>query len=361
MALCRSHGIRTLEMPHLFTQWGALATPAIYVEHGGRMHRRFGWDVPATDPSYRALLEQLIPALRAVLDTEWGLGQVIFHISGEPTADMVESYGAARSVVLDLLDGCVVVDALSHFELYEKGLVPIPVVATDAAQPFLDAEVAPLWLYYCVGQHRDVSNRFISLPSSRNRVIGTQLYLAKAAGFLHWGFNFYNSVHSTRPINPFLDTSAGGGFLAGDSFMVYPGPDGVPFPCRRRPRLRAGPTLLTLRSPPACEESLSHRWGSCSLGMVRSRGSDLRRIRDRSRRPSFLAVGMHTRRAPKALRVTSIWSCPDKPCPVGALELIFRWSREQLIVVPQDKGKTKQPRRRCGINAMTSPVRQQNR
>jgi hypothetical protein len=233
MALCRSHGITTLEMPHLFTQWGALATPAIYVEHGGRMHRRFGWDVPATDPSYRALLEQLIPALRAVLDTEWGLGQVIFHISDEPTADMVESYGAARSVVLDLLDGCVVVDALSHFELYEKGLVPIPVVATDAAQPFLDAEVAPLWLYYCVGQHRDVSNRFISLPSSRNRVIGTQLYLAKAAGFLHRGFNFYNSVHSTRPINPFLDTSAGGGFLAGDSFMVYPGPDGVPFPSIR--------------------------------------------------------------------------------------------------------------------------------
>ena len=233
MSLCRSHGITRLEMPHLFTQWGALATPAIYVMEGGRVERRFGWDVPATDPSYRALLEQLIPALRSVLDTHWGLSQVIFHISDEPNGDMAESYAAARAVVADLLEGCVIVDALSHFELHASGLVPIPVVATDAAQPFLDAQVEPLWLYYCVAQHRDVSNRFFSMPSSRNRVIGTQLYLTKAAGFLHWGFNFYNSVGSTRPLNPFLDTSAGGAFLAGDSFIVYPGPDGVALPSIR--------------------------------------------------------------------------------------------------------------------------------
>ena len=96
-------------------------------------------------------------------------------------------------------------------------------------RPFLKAGVLPLWLYYCVGQVRDVANRFMALPSSRSRVLGSQLWLAGARGFLHWGFNFYNTVRSERPTDPFRDTTAGDGFYGGDTFVVYPGPDGQPF------------------------------------------------------------------------------------------------------------------------------------
>ena len=228
LELCRKHGMRGIEVAHLFTQWGAEATPAIYVDTDEGQERRFGWDVPATDPRYRTLLEQLIPALRSFLDKHWGLEDVIFHISDEPTTDHLDTYSAAKDVVADLLEGCVVVDAISDFDLYEKGAVAIPVVANDHAEPFLNAGVEPLWLYYCVGQVRDVANRFMSLPSSRNRVLGTQLWLAGASGFLHWGFNFYNNVRSVRPTDPFRDTTAGGGFFGGDPFIVYPGPDGQP-------------------------------------------------------------------------------------------------------------------------------------
>lgn len=229
MQVCRDNGIRYLEIAHLFTQWGAHATPAIFVNTPSGLEQRFGWHVPATDPRYRAFLEQLVPALRVVLDAEWGLDRVYFHVSDEPTAEHLESYRAARELVADLLDGCTVLDALSDLAFYESGAVGLPAVATDHADPFLAAGVAPMWLYYCVSQNREVSNRFTALPSVRNRVIGTQLFATGAAGFLHWGFNFYNSYLSLRRINPFQDTCAGGAFIGGDAFLVYPGDDGEPW------------------------------------------------------------------------------------------------------------------------------------
>jgi len=229
IGLARAHGIAYLEIAHLFTQWGATATPAIYVEQDGVTQRRFGWDVAATDPSYRRLLEALLPELRAVLDEDWVSDRVFFHISDEPHGDQATTYLAARQSVDDLLDGCTIIDALSDFELYTSGTVPIPVVATDAAEPFLAAGVDPLWLYYCVGQNTDVANRFIGMPSSRNRALGAQLYITRAAGFLQWGFNFYLSWDSSRVVDPFQTPDAAGGFPAGDPFLVYPGPGGVPW------------------------------------------------------------------------------------------------------------------------------------
>jgi hypothetical protein len=225
LQIAREVGIHHLELPHLFTQWGARATPAIYVDTPTGTEQRFGWHVPATDPSYRALLEQMIPFLRDFLDEHWS-GSVLFHVSDEPGEEHLEDYLAAREVVLDLLDGATVVDALSSFAFYERGLVPVPVASTNHAQPFLDARVDPLWVYYCVSQNQGVSNRFIAQPSARNRALGTQLFAAGVQGFLHWGFNFYNNQYSTRPVNPFVDTSAGGVFPGGDPFIVYPGADG---------------------------------------------------------------------------------------------------------------------------------------
>ncbi|WP_235939762.1 DUF4091 domain-containing protein [Occultella kanbiaonis] len=231
LGLCRKHGITTVEIAHLFTQWGATATPAIYVRTPAGVERRFGWDVPATDPAYRALLAELLPALRAYLAEHWD-GGVLFHISDEPGEHMLVDYRAARAVVEDLLAGATVVDALSDFEFARSGTVDTPIVATNHVQEFLDHGMSP-WVYYCVSQHRDVANRFIGLPSLRNRVLGRQLFVAGAPGFLHWGFNFWAAQYSTRPIDPFTDTSAGGAFPAGDPFIVYPGPDGQPWPSIR--------------------------------------------------------------------------------------------------------------------------------
>ena len=52
------------------------------------------------------------------------------------------------------------------------------------------------------------------------------MYLYHIRGFLHWGYNFYNSAYSYRHINPYVDTHADYGFPSGDPYLVYPGEGG---------------------------------------------------------------------------------------------------------------------------------------
>ncbi len=228
-AICRRHGVKALEIAHLFTQWGAEATPNVYVWEGRRRVRAFGWDVPATSPEYRRLLCALLPALRARLASlGYDDAHVICHISDEPSRGHEPSYRAARAQAVDLLAGCRVVDALSDLTFYQQGLVEHPVVAVDHIEPFVQAGVPGLWAYYCCAQCVDVPNRFLAMPLSRCRVLGVLLYLYRIEGFLHWGYNFYNTQYSLRPVDPFFETHANYAFPSGDAYLVYPGPNGEP-------------------------------------------------------------------------------------------------------------------------------------
>ena len=49
---------------------------------------------------------------------------------------------------------------------------------------------------------------------------------------MHWGYNFYNAQLSKKTVNPYEDCTAGGGFVAGDSFLVYPGKEDVEYSLR---------------------------------------------------------------------------------------------------------------------------------
>lgn len=224
--LCQAAGITTLEIPPLFTQWGAKATPNIYLADGEQI---FGWDVPATSPLYRQFLSQLISELVATLTAAgYGPDHLLFHIADEPSADNAASYRQAVQQVTDLLADYQVIDALSDYQFYADGLVKHPVVANDSIQTFIDHQVPDLWTYYCCAQTNEVPNRFFAEPSYRNRVMGVLLYIYQIKGFLHWGYNFYNTALSTAAINPFLTTDAGGFFPSGDPFLVYPGENGQP-------------------------------------------------------------------------------------------------------------------------------------
>ena len=68
----------------------------------------------------------------------------------------------------------------------------------------------------------DVANRFMAMPSYRNRILGYQLYKYEIEGFLQWGYNFWFKELSVGVLNPYADTTAGGAFQSGDAFVVYP-------------------------------------------------------------------------------------------------------------------------------------------
>lgn len=254
ISLCEKNRIRYLEISHLFTQWGAEFAPKIMVSVDGVKKRLFGWDTPAVGGAYTAFLHAFIPALKAFLADAGWLERTWFHISDEPHDHEAKTFAAARASVLDLLEDCKVMDALSSYEIYQQGIVERPVVSVDQIEPFTQSNVPHLWAYYCTVQAIDVPNRFIAMPSSRNRILGVLLYYFNLEGFLHWGFNFYNSQRSVAHIDPYRVTDAGEAFPSGDPFLVYPAPDGTAYESIRGAILQKA--LLDLRALQCLEQRI---------------------------------------------------------------------------------------------------------
>ncbi len=226
-------GIEYFEMAHLFTQWGAKHAPKIMATVDGEYRRIFGWETDAVSEEYRAFLTVFLKRLCAFLKKNGYIDRCRFHISDEPNVEVEENYRLAREGVVEVLKGLPIMDALSNYSFYEKGLVANPVSSLDHIEPFIEHGVPDLWTYYCCGQVVDVSNRLIAMPSARNRILGIQLYKYQLKGFLHWGFNFWFSQFSLHPVDPYLVTDADDAFPSGDPFVVYPGSDGHPVPSLR--------------------------------------------------------------------------------------------------------------------------------
>lgn len=226
--MCKTIGFPYFEMSHLFTQWGARHAPKIMVTENGVYGRKFGWDTDATAPEYTAFLRAFLKELKEELKRLKIADRCLYHISDEPNEEHLESYTNAKNSIIDLLEGCHICDALSDFSLYQKGAVEHPIVAIDALEPFLEAEIPHLWGYHCIVQWRKVSNRFIAMPMNRTRIIGAQMYKYRLEGFLQWGFNFWYSQFSTQRVNPYLNPNGGFFTFDGDTFGVYPGSGGMP-------------------------------------------------------------------------------------------------------------------------------------
>ena len=224
--MCNRVGIKYLEISHFFTQWGAKHAPKVVANVCGEYKKIFGWKTAATDPEYTRFLRSFIVALLDHLKARGDDKRCFFHISDEPNSEHLESYSNAKNSIADLLKGYTIMDALSNYEFYTQGIVDTPIPCNDHIKPFLDGKVEGLWTYYCSGQWKDVSNRFLAMPSYRNRSIGMQMYKYDIVGFLNWGYNFYNNRFSFDAINPYLDTCGDGWVPAGDTFSVYPGDDG---------------------------------------------------------------------------------------------------------------------------------------
>ncbi len=225
----REAGFSWFEMGHLFSQWGARYAPSITASRAdGSEQEIFGWNTQASGNAYREFLHAFLPALSAHL-RELGIADhTYFHISDEPNEDNIDTYRIAREMVAEDLEGYPILDALSTLKYYAEGLVSHPVPTTEFIGEFLQYGMEHPWIYYCSGEYLKVSNRFFAMPSCRLRILGIQMYLYHIEGFLHWGYNFYNSQYSKRHINPYEVTDADDAFPSGDAFLVYPGEDGRP-------------------------------------------------------------------------------------------------------------------------------------
>lgn len=224
--MCDRIGIKYLEIAHLFTQWGAKHAPKIMATVDGEYKKIFGWETDAISEEYVGFLRQFLTEFLTHMKKNGNDKRCFFHISDEPQLEHLEFYRAAKDSISDLLEGYVIMDALSDYDFWKMGIVDLPIPCNDHIEPFIENNVPNLWTYYCCGQCIGVSNRLIAMPSWRNRSIGMQMYKYKIIGFLQWGFNFYNNQFSVDDIEPYTDLSGEHWVPAGDPFSVYPGPRG---------------------------------------------------------------------------------------------------------------------------------------
>lgn len=225
---CLALGIEAFEISHLFTQWGACAAPKIKATKNLSYVTRFGWD---TDPFGEDYITFLAAFARAFKEEAKKLGienRIFMHVSDEPSMKDIENYRNASKLLHALFPSYRFIDALSDIEFYKQGLCETPIPCENNADEFFPV-VKSFWTYYCCGQSNEfLPNRFFSMPSLRNRILGFLLYKYNAEGFLQWGHNFWYTQYSKKAVNPLFETDAGGAFPSGDAFVVYPGFDKEP-------------------------------------------------------------------------------------------------------------------------------------
>ncbi len=223
--MCQRLGVKYYEIPHFFTQWGAAHAPKIVVKVKGRRKKYFGWHTDSAGKEYTEFLAQFIPALVGEFKKRGIDKNCYYHVSDEPHLPDLEQYTRCKELIAPYLEGYEIIDALSDFEFYERGVLSKPVPATKAIAPFIEHKIEGLWAYYCQSG-RAVSDRFFSMPLWRTRILGIQLYLYDIEGFLHWGYNFYNNRYSYDVLDPFGDSCGEYFVSSGDTYLVYPGNDG---------------------------------------------------------------------------------------------------------------------------------------
>lgn len=222
-------GIEYFELSHFFTQWGAKYAPKIMATADGEYKRIFGWDTKGTSKEYKQFLLAFSTELKKYLEGKNLKDKVFIHVSDEPNFSMIASYSKASKYIHKLFEGYKIIDALSDYTFYKLKIVSNPVPANNHIDKFI-GNVDDLWVYYCSAQNNHcVSNRFFCNCSLRNRVLGYQLYKYNIKGFLQWGYNFYYTRLSKALVDPFEVSDAGGEFPSGDSYVVYPAPDGTPY------------------------------------------------------------------------------------------------------------------------------------
>lgn len=220
-------GIEKFEHSHMFTQWGAKHTPKIIVKENGKNIKKFGWHTDATSAEYAEFLTAYVTSLKNYLLQNGWTERFFFHISDEPTTNIIESYSAASKLMNGLLGDLPSGDALSEVDFATQGVVRTPIAVSRTIQSFL-GKTDNLWIYYTGAESKDyLSNRLIGMPAERNRILGLQIYYYNIKGFLQWAFNAHHTRLCESFINPYKSSESNLNYVAGTSYLVYPETDGA--------------------------------------------------------------------------------------------------------------------------------------
>lgn len=226
--LASACGIHNFEWTHFFTQWGV--KHAIRIYEGQGEDERLLWPVEtgATSDTYRTFLTQFLNEFKAFLDRENLLARSFFHVSDEPHGDEARAnYIAARAMLIELAPWIKTMDALSEIEYGRQKLTDMPIPSITVTKQYRE-EGIPCFTYFCCGPRGRYLNRLLDTPLIKLRMLGWLCFKFEVLGFLHWGYNYWQRRGQRSLIDPFTEQAAGvwPAWPYGDTFVVYPGPNG---------------------------------------------------------------------------------------------------------------------------------------
>lgn len=226
--MAKEEGAEHFEWPHFFSQWGAKFPSRFYYGQGTDERPLWNPEISATSDTYRAFLEQLVPQFRRFLEEEGILDTSFFHVSDEPHGEEQRvNYQAARAMLKEVAPWMRTMDAISEIEYGKLGLTDIPIPVLSTVNAYREAGI-PSFAYFCCGPRGEYPNRLLDTPLPKIRMFSWISYRLRIGGFLHWGYNYWYRSQTRELIDPFVVTDGHRwpNWAYGDTFVVYPGPDG---------------------------------------------------------------------------------------------------------------------------------------
>jgi hypothetical protein len=188
----------------------------------------FGIQIPKSglrsldNDTTRNFLSQFIPALYSHLEGKGWISMYLQHIVDEPIIENAQSYIRIAEFVKKRMPNVRLIEAVHSHQLENSIQIWVPQLNFyHRDYSFYQERQAAgdeTWFYTCLGPQGNYANRFLELPLVQTRILHWINYRYKATGYLHWGFNYWNSN-----IKDNMSSFAGGLLLpAGDSWIVYP-------------------------------------------------------------------------------------------------------------------------------------------
>lgn len=173
----------------------------------------------------KAWLRQFLPALNAHLREKGWLSLWMQHIEDEPAE--TDSWLTVRKLVAQYMPGVLCHDAIDCQAPAPRlqGAMDLWLPRTDIFeenQAFYAHRLAQgeqRWTYTCcVPNTPNYLNKFIDSPYWQDRLLFWGCFLKGFTGFLHWGYNFWDTEDEWFGLNP-------NAFFKGDGFITYPDPE----------------------------------------------------------------------------------------------------------------------------------------
>jgi len=180
----------------------------------------------------RTFYSSFIPALTSHLKKKGWDDIYMQHLMDEPIPENVESYVEIADFIDGLAPDLKIVEACHSKDVNKSVDIWVPQLDYMHIDYDFYKERAELgeeiWFYTCLNPKGEYANRFIELPLIKTRILHWINYRYNIPGYLHWGFNFWQTGFFWDGGDPFDETSSimleSGTILpGGDAWICYPG------------------------------------------------------------------------------------------------------------------------------------------